>query len=80
MSTIYDVVTVLAFLAMAAFYFMRGNNDQRLLMHLLVSGVCFAVANQLGNRGHDLLGILLLAAGAGYAVYLFRGRPANDAE
>lgn len=72
MSTIFDFVTVAAFLAMAASYLVWGNGDQRLLMHLLVSAVAFAIANQLGNRGYELFAALVVIVGAGYAALSFR--------
>ncbi|MBN9064095.1 MAG: hypothetical protein BGP06_12865 [Rhizobiales bacterium 65-9] len=74
MSTIFDFVTVAAFLALVAAYMAWGRGDQKLLMHLMVSAVAFAIANQLGNRGLDLFAVLVIAAGAGYAVMMFRGR------
>jgi hypothetical protein len=43
---------------------------------LLVSGVAIAVANQLGNAGHELLAGALLVAGAIYAVIIVRSHPA----
>ncbi len=74
MKTIYDVVTVLCFIAMAIGYFGWGRGDQRLLMHLMLPGLAFAIANQLGNRGYDLLAIVVILAGVGYAALMFKGR------
>lgn len=70
--TIFDIVTVAAFLAMAVAYFARGNGDQKLLLHLLLAALAFAVSNQLGNRGFELFAALILLAGIGYAVIVFR--------
>jgi len=39
---------------------------------LLLAGISFAVANQLGNAGYDLLGSILIIAGIGYAVIVIR--------
>lgn len=72
MTTVFDFVTVAAFLAMAGAYFIWGEGDQKLLLHLLVSAVAFAIANQLGNRGYELFGALVAVAGVGYAVLAFR--------
>jgi hypothetical protein len=72
MSTIFDFLTVAAFVVMAGAYFTWGEGSQKLLLHLLICAATFAVANQLGNRGFGIFGALLLAAGAGYAVMLFR--------
>jgi hypothetical protein len=38
----------------------------------LFAGILFAVANQLGNNGQSALAIVLIAAGAGYAVFRVR--------
>jgi Na+/H+ antiporter NhaD/arsenite permease-like protein len=70
--TIFDIVTVAAFLTMAAAYFAWGNGNQKLLLHLLVAALAFAVANQLGNQGFELFATLILLAGIGYAILVFR--------
>ena len=72
MSTIFDFLTVGAFLAMAVAYFMRANGDQKMLFRLLGPAIAFAVANQLGNKGYSFFAVLLLVAGVAYAVHLFR--------
>jgi hypothetical protein len=80
MSTIYDFLTVGAFIAMALGYFAWGRNDQRLLLHMLLSAVTFAVANQLGNNGYGLFAFALLAVGAGYAAYLLHNKRNAESE
>lgn len=70
--TVFDLLAVACFGAMAIAYFTVCAADQRLLPHFLLSGVAFAIANQLGNRGQELFAIALLVIGAGYAYYVAR--------
>ena len=72
MVTLFDFVTVACFLGMAGAYFMLTARQPRTLLHLLLAGISFAVANQLGNAGYDLLGSILIIAGIGYAVIVIR--------
>lgn len=74
MSTIFDVLTVGAFIAMAGAYFVLANGDQKIMLRLLIPGVMLAVANQVGNHGYTFFAVLLLVAGGAYAVHLFRNR------
>ena len=46
--------------------------DLRALLHLLVAGAAFAVANQLGNAGFGVFAGLVLVAGAVYAIIVIR--------
>jgi hypothetical protein len=71
--TFFDVLTVACFIALVIAYFMFTARDYRALLQLIVSGIVFAVANQLGNGGSVLLATLLIAAGVGYAVLVVRG-------
>jgi hypothetical protein len=50
---------------------------QRTLLHLLLSGIAFAVANQLGNAGYDLSGVILIIAGIAYAIIIVRAEKAD---
>jgi hypothetical protein len=70
--TLFDFVTVACFLAMAGAFFMLTARQPRTLLHMLLAGIAFAVANQLGNAGYDLLGSILIIAGIGYAVIIVR--------
>jgi len=74
LSTIFDFLTVGAFLAMVVSYFLLVNGDQKLLPKLLICAIAFAVANQLGNRGYVFFAVLLLVAGVAYSFHLFRRR------
>jgi hypothetical protein len=70
--TLFDFVTVACFLGMAGAYFMLTARQPRTLLQLLLAGISFAVANQLGNAGYDLLGSILIVAGIGYAIIVIR--------
>ena len=72
MVTLFDFVTVACFLGMAGAYFMLTARQPRTLLQLLLAGISFAVANQLGNAGYDLLGSILIVAGIGYAIIVIR--------
>jgi Mn2+/Fe2+ NRAMP family transporter len=73
MPTFFDVVTVICFIAIVAGFFFFTDRDPRKLLHLLLCGVVFAVANQLGDSGSTLFGLVLIAAGVGYSVLVIRG-------
>ena len=72
MVTLFDFVTVGCFLAMGGAYFLLTARQPRTLLQLLLAGIAFAVANQLGNAGYDLLGSILIVAGIGYAIIVIR--------
>ena len=70
--TLFDFATVACFLAMAGAFFMLTARQPRTLLHLLLAGVAFAVANQLGNADYALFGLVLIIVGAGYAIIVIR--------
>ena len=70
--TLFDFATVACFLAMAGAFFMLTARQPRTLLHLLLAGITFAVANQLGNTGYDFFGLILIVVGIGYAVIVIR--------
>jgi hypothetical protein len=72
MATIFDFVTVASFLVMCVAFFMLTEREPRTLMHLLLAGIAFAVANQIGNAGYTLFGSILLFAGVAYAGLMIR--------
>jgi hypothetical protein len=53
-------------------YFLLTARHPRTLLYLLLSGIAFAVANQLGNADHITSAVLLIIAGVGYAVIIVR--------
>jgi hypothetical protein len=70
--TLFDFVTVARFLGMARAFFMLTARQPRTLLHLLLAGIAFAGANQLGNDGYALFGSILIIAGIGYAIVVIR--------
>jgi len=73
MTLLFDVLTVACFIGLVMAFFFLTNREPRLLLHFLLCGVVFAVANQVGNAGSTALAIVLVAAGIGYAALLIRG-------
>jgi len=71
--TIFDVVTVACFVGLVVAYFQFTDREYRTLAQLILSGIVFAVANQVGNAGFALLAGVLIAAGAGYTLLVIRG-------
>ncbi|MGO9392109.1 XrtV sorting system accessory protein [Rhodoblastus sp.] len=76
MNSIFDIITVTLFLCgVAAFVFLTDRRPAT-VSRLLVSGVAVAVANQLGNAGHEYLAGALVVAASAYAVIIVRSHPA----
>jgi hypothetical protein len=72
MDTLFDYVTVACFLVMAGAFFIFTAREPRTLLHLLLAGAAFAVANQIGNAGYILLASMLIVAGVVYATVIVR--------
>ena len=72
MTTFFDVVTVTCFVAMIIGFFQFTDRDTRTLVHLVLAGIVLAVANQVGNSGSTILALIMIVAGAGYAVLVVR--------
>jgi hypothetical protein len=72
MATLFDYVTVACFLGMAGAFFILTAREPRTLLHLLVVGVAFAAANQVGNAGHAILAVALIIIGVVYAAMIIR--------
>ena len=72
MVTMFDFVTVASFLAMAGAFFLLTAREPRTLLHLLVVGVAFAIANQVGNAGYTVLAVVLIIVGIAYAAMIIR--------
>jgi hypothetical protein len=68
MESLFDYVTVACFLAVVGAFFMLTARQPRTLLHLLLAGIAFAIANQLGNDGHAVFGSLLIIAGIAYSI------------
>jgi hypothetical protein len=72
MTSIYDFVTVACFLGVVGAFVFLTERDPKILAHLLVPAIAFAVANQLGNAGSPVLAVLLIVAGVGYSFLIIR--------
>jgi hypothetical protein len=72
MITLFDFLTVACFIGLVIAFIQLTNRSPRMLVHFLLCGVVFAVANQLGNAGSMILPLVLIAAGIGYAVLVIR--------
>ena len=72
MSTFFDVVTVTCFVGLVIAFFQFTDRETRTLLHFVLAGVAFAVANQLGNAGSTILALALIFAGVIYAVLIVR--------
>ncbi len=72
MTTFFDAVSVACFAVLVLTYFRFTTRDTRILVHLVLAGLVFAIANQVGNAGSAFLALALLLAGAAYAVLVVR--------
>ena len=72
MTTFFDAVTVACFVALAIAFFQFTDRETKTVLHFVVAGIVFAVANQVGNAGGTVLALVLILAGAGYAVLMGR--------
>jgi hypothetical protein len=72
MTTFFDVVTVTCFVALVIGFFQFTDRNTRTLIHFLLAGIVFAVANQVGNNGGTWLAAILILAGIGYAALVVR--------
>jgi hypothetical protein len=70
MNTVFDVVTVTCFIGLVIAFFQFTSRDTRILLHFMLSGIVFAVANQVGNHGSVLLASILVVVGIAYAVLI----------
>jgi hypothetical protein len=72
MATFFDVVTVTCFAGLVIAFFQFTDRETRTLVHFILAGVVFAVANQVGNGGSMVLALILIFAGVTYAVLVAR--------
>ncbi len=72
MTTFFDVVTVTCFAALVIAFFQFTDRETRTLVHFVLAGIVFAVANQVGNAGSAILAIGLILAGGTYAFLVAR--------
>lgn len=77
MSTLYDIATVALFFCVIAAYVFLTDRQAQALLRLLLTGLTFAIANQLGNLGLNVLAVALLVAGVVNAAMTVRAFPAS---
>jgi hypothetical protein len=77
MTTFFDVLTVTCFVGLVIAFFQFTDRETRTLVHFILAGVVFAVANQVGNAGSIILALILILAGTTYAVLVAR-RPTDS--
>jgi hypothetical protein len=73
MTTFFDVLTVACFAGLVIAFFKFTDRETRTLVHFILAGVVFAVANQVGNGGSTILALVLILAGVTYAALVTRG-------
>ena len=76
MATFFDVITVTCFAGLVLAFFQFTDRETRTLVHFILAGIVFAVANQVGNAGAIILASILILAGAAYAFLIARNSPA----
>jgi hypothetical protein len=72
--TAFDYLTVACFVCLVVAFFLWTAHDTRTLLHLMISGVAFAIADQVGNNGLTLFALALIVTGAGYALLVVQGK------
>ena len=72
MATLFDVVTVTSFVGLVIAFFQFSDREIRTLVYLMLSGIVFAVANQVGNAGYYTLAGLLILAGIVFAALVIK--------
>jgi len=77
MTTFFDALTVACFIGLVIAFFQFTERDTPTLLRYLLSGIALAIANQLGNKGYVVLGIILLIAAMGFGWLSFR-KPKGD--
>jgi hypothetical protein len=77
MITFFDALTVACFIGLVIAFFQFTEKDTPTLLRFLVSGVALAIANQLGNQGFVVLGIILVTAALGFG-WLSLSKPRSE--
>lgn len=70
MVTLFDMISVASFIGLVLAFFLWTERDNRTLLHFVISGTVFAVANQVGNAGQTTFAFVLVIAGIGYAAVM----------
>jgi hypothetical protein len=72
MTSPFDYITVACFLGVVCAFLFLNDRSPKVLAHLMVPAIAFAVANQLGNAGSTNFAAILIAAGVAYAIIAIR--------
>jgi hypothetical protein len=77
METVYDWVSIGIFAGLIVLFLQRSTSAKELDRHdslptYLGAGVGCAIANYLGNKGNDLLAIILIIATLAFVFYFLR--------
>jgi len=76
MDTIYDWLSLAIFAGLIVLFLQRSTSDRAdndvPLLYYLGAGVGCAVANYVGNKGQDIIAVLLVAATIGFILYFLK--------
>ena len=76
MDTIYDWLSLAIFAGLIVLFLQRSTSERAekdvSLLYYLAPGVGCAVANYFGDKGQDIIAILLLAATLGFIAYFLK--------
>jgi len=66
MATFFDALTIVCFIGLVIAFFQFTERDTATLLRYMLSGIALAVANQVGNMCHVVLGCILVVAAMGF--------------
>ena len=76
MDTVYDWISLALFAGLIVLFLQRSTSEHSekdvSLLYYLAAGAGCAVADYLGNHGHDAIAIAVLAATIGFVVFYLR--------
>ena len=76
MQSVYDWVSLAIFAGLIVLFLQRSTSEHAdkdvSLLYYLAAGVGCAMANYFGNRGEDIVAILLLVATVGFIIYFLK--------
>ncbi|NUR45068.1 MAG: hypothetical protein HOP91_02775 [Sphingomonas sp.] len=76
MQSVYDWVSLAIFAGLIVLFLQRSTSEHAdkdvSLFYYLAAGVGCAMANYFGNRGQDIVAILLLVATVGFIIYFLK--------
>ena len=74
METVYDWITLAVFSGLVVLFLQRSTQEELVdtVWHYLPPAIGCAFSNWLGNEGHDIPAILVLAACIAYIIFVLR--------